>query len=79
MYFSDLQNVKVNQINLVSVNSVVGVSENGVTLFDDNNYSNYYYMVDETTCVLIGYPSRQDGPILPTQDYPLYSHKSKIL
>ena len=28
---------------------------------------------------MIGYPSEQDGPILPTQDYPLCSSKSEIL
>ena len=31
------------------------------------------------SCVLIGYPSGQDGPILPARDFPLCSRKSEIL
>ena len=31
------------------------------------------------SCVLIGYPSGQDGPTLLTQDCPLCSHNSEIL
>ena len=46
----------------------------------------FYYMAGSTSGpdgvnvdVLIGYPCRQDGPILPARDQLLCSHKSKIL
>ena len=30
------------------------------------------------SCVLIGYPSGQDGPILPAREFPLCSRKSEF-